>query len=77
MAPAKKQNKALKKLEKDIVKKQGKMTEAQFEDEERKVLEDRRQHTEGLGIEKDEDMGEEAYPEIAEALKDPEEEEED
>jgi hypothetical protein len=70
-------NKDLKRLEKDIVKKQGKMTEGQFEGEERKVLEDRRNNVKGLGIEKDEDAGEEPYPEIAEALKDPDESEEE
>lgn len=80
--PAKKKlkkenDKLLEKLEKDIVKKQGKLSEAELEDEERKVLEDRRQNTEGLGIEKEEDAGEEPYPEIAEALKDPDEEEEE
>lgn len=72
-----KKGKALERLEKDIVKGQGKMSEAQFEDEERKVIEDRRQHTEGLGIEKEEDAGQEPYPEVAEALKDPDEEEEE
>ena len=79
--PAKKKGRkadpALNKLEKDVVKGQGKMSEAEFEDEERKVIEDRRQHTEGLGIEKEEDAGEEAYPEIVEALKDPDKEDEE
>ncbi len=72
-----KNNKLLEKLEKDVVQKQGKLSETEFEDAERKVLEDKRQNTEGLGIEKDEDAGEEAYPEIEEALKDPEEKEEE
>lgn len=72
-----KKGKPLRRLEKDIVKRQGRMSEAELEDEERKVLEDRRQNTEGLGIEKEEDAGEEAYPEIEKALKDPEEEEEE
>ncbi|MBI4894552.1 MAG: hypothetical protein HY833_02355 [Candidatus Aenigmarchaeota archaeon] len=70
-------NKDLKKLEKDIVKKQGKMTEAQFEAEERKILEDRRNNVKGMGIEKEEEAGEEPYPEIAEALKDSDESEEE
>lgn len=70
-------DKLLKKLETDIVKNQGKMTEAQFEDEERKVLEDRRQSSEGMGIEEEEDAGQEPYPEIENALKDPDEEEEE
>lgn len=67
---------ALKKLEKDVVQHQEK-SEAQFEDEERKVIEDRRQALEGMGIEKEEDMGQEPYPEIEEALKDPDEEKEE
>jgi len=70
-------NKNLKKLEKDIVKRQGKMTEAQFEAEERKVLEDRRNSVKGMGIEKDEDAGEDPYPEITDALRDPDESEEE
>lgn len=70
-------NVALKRLESSIVGKQGKMSEVQFEDAERKVLEDRRQNTEGMGIEEEEDAGQEPYPEIAEALKDPEESEEE
>lgn len=70
-------NKNLKKLERDIVERQGKMSEAEFEDEERKVLEDRHVSREGLGIEKEEEAGEEAYPEIEKALKDPDEEEEE
>lgn len=69
-------NPALRKLEKDVVGHQEK-SEAQFEDEERKVIEDRRQALEGMGIEKEEDAGQEPYPEIEEALKDPEEEEEE
>lgn len=75
-ARRKRANPALKKLEKDVVSGQNK-SEAQFEDEERKVIEDRRQALEGMGIEKEEDMGQEAYPEIEEALKDPDEEKEE
>jgi hypothetical protein len=66
-------NAALRKLEGDIVKRQGKMSEADFEDVERKVLEGKRQNTEGMGIEEEEDAGQEPYPEIEDALKDPEE----
>lgn len=76
-APKRKPDRLLKKLEKDIVKNQGKMTEAQFQEEERKVLQDRRQSAEGMGIEEEEDAGQEPYPEIEEALKDPEEEEDE
>ena len=72
-----KRNKLLKKLERDIVKTQGKKTELEFQEEERKVLEDRRQSMEGMGIEEKEDAGEEAYPEIEKELKDPEEEDEE
>jgi len=70
-------NTALKRLERDVVSRQDRMSEVQFEDAERKVLEDRRQSTEGMGIEEEEDMGQEPYPEIAEALKDPDESEEE
>ena len=70
-------DKLLTKLENDIVKRQGKVSEAEFEDEERKVIEDRRQNAEGLGIDKEEDAGQEPYPEIEKALKDPDEEEEE
>jgi hypothetical protein len=70
-------NAALRRLESSIVGKQDRMSESQFEDMERKVLEDRRQSAEGMGIEEEEDAGEEPYPEIAEALKDPDESEEE
>jgi hypothetical protein len=76
MARKKTSNPALKKLEKDIVQHPEK-SEVQFEDVERKVIEDKRQALEGMGIEKEEDMGQEPYPEIEEALKDPEEEEDE
>lgn len=69
-------NPPLRKLEKDVVRNQEK-SEAQFEDAERKVIEDRRQALEGMGIEKEEDAGQEPYPEIEEALKDPDEEKEE
>ena len=74
----KKKDRELRKLEKDIVEqdKSGK-GEADFEDGERKVIEDIRQNREGLGIEEEEDAGQEPYPEIEKALKDPEEEEEE
>lgn len=72
-----KRNKLLKKLEKDIVKKQDQKTELEFQEEERKVLEDKKQSMEGMGIEKEEDAGQESYPEIEKALKDPDEEEEE
>jgi hypothetical protein len=75
-ARGRKGNPPLKKLERDIVKNPNK-SEAEFEDEERKVIEDRRQALEGMGIEKEEDMGQEPYPEIEEALKDPDEENEE
>lgn len=72
-----KRNKLLKKLEKDIVKKQDQKTELEFQEEERKVLEDKKQSMEGMGIEEEEDAGQEPYPEIEKALKDPDEEEEE
>lgn len=76
VAKKKESNPALKKLEKDIVQHPEK-SEAQFEDVERKVIEDKKQALEGMGIEKEEDTGQEPYPEIEEALKDPEEEEDE
>lgn len=72
-----KRNKLLKKLEKDVVKKQDQKTELEFQEEERKVLEDKKQSMEGMGIEEEEDAGQEPYPEIEKALKDPDEEEEE
>lgn len=77
--PRPKPDKALRKLEKDIVKRQGKMSEADFEAEERKVLQGRHKDSAklGMGIDEEEDSGQEPYPEIEEALKDPDEEDED
>ena len=67
---------ALKKLERKIVR-QNKTKGTEIDESDREVSEDPREVNEGLGIEKDEESGQEAYPEIEKAEKDPEEEEED
>jgi len=48
-----------------------------LDDEEESLSEDPRSTQEGLGIEEEEKTGQEPYPEIAEAEKDPDEEEEE
>ncbi len=58
----------------NLVKKYGKLlgkkdaTVAEFDEAERKLSEDVHESKEGLGIEKEEEAGEEAYPEIEEEL---------
>ena len=65
-------------LERDTVK-QGdeELPIEKIADEDDELHEDPRASNEGLGIESDEAKGEEAYPEIAEAEKDPDDEEEE
>ncbi|MFH0710990.1 MAG: hypothetical protein V1944_00260, partial [Candidatus Aenigmatarchaeota archaeon] len=55
------QNKALKRLEKDVVD-QEKKTDKELDEADRDVFEDPREKEEGLGIEKDEDAGIYPYP---------------
>jgi len=68
----------LKHLEKDIVKQnEEEIPLEHIADEEDALSEDPRETSEGLGIEEEEAKGEEAYPEIEKAEKDPDEEEEE
>ena len=62
------QSKALRRLERGIVR-QEKETDVELDEQERDVSEDPRQKEEGLGIEKDENLGEYPYPEIEQAEK--------
>jgi len=65
-------------LERDIVKQnEEEIPLEHIADEEEELSENPKELGEGLGIEEDERKGEEPYPEIAEAEKDPDEEEED
>jgi len=66
----------LKKLETKVLK-QEKVSDVEFEETEHELSEDTRETQEGLGIEEEEKKGEKAYPEIEEAEKDPDEEEEE
>lgn len=59
--------KLVKKYERLLKKKDVK--ESEFEEADRKLSEDARESEEGLGIEEEEEVGEEAYPEIDEELK--------
>jgi hypothetical protein len=71
-------SKVLRHLEKDIVKQnEEEIPLEHIADEEDALSEDPRESSEGLGIEEDEAKGEEAYPEIEKAEKDPDEEEEE
>lgn len=72
-----KNNKALAKLEKDIVKNQSKKSQTQLDEEERAISEKPIDAAEGLGIQEEEAAGQEPYPEIEKALKDPDEEEDE
>lgn len=54
---------------KQMLKKQDDFTEEEFEEIEHKLSEEIDEATEGLGIEKEEEAGEEPYPEIEEELK--------
>ena len=74
MANSKK--KILKKYEKAIVK-QEKFSQSEFEEMEHKLQEQSWESSEGLGIEKQEEKGEEAYPEIEKAIKKEADEEEE
>jgi hypothetical protein len=68
----------LKHLEKDVVKQDDEEIPLEkIADEEDELHEDPRASEEGLGIEEEEAKGEEAYPEIEKAEKDPDEEEEE
>jgi hypothetical protein len=68
----------LKHLEKDVVKQDDEEIPLEkIADEEDDLHEDPRASEEGLGIEEEEAKGQEPYPEIAEAEKDPDEEEEE
>lgn len=72
-----KQNKALRRLERGIVR-QEKETDVELDEQDRDVFEDPREKEEGLGIEKDENIGVYPYPEIEEAeKKDADEDEEE
>jgi len=71
-----KKKKLLKKLEREIVE-QKKYSEKEIEETERELQEGTEETDEGLGIEKMEEKGEEAYPEIQEVEKDPDEEDEE
>ncbi|MBS3055387.1 MAG: hypothetical protein J4452_02770 [Candidatus Aenigmarchaeota archaeon] len=72
-----KQSKALRRLERGIVR-QEKETETELDEQERDVSEDPREKEEGLGIEKDENLGIYPYPEIEQAeKKDADEDEEE
>jgi hypothetical protein len=65
-------------LERDIVKQnEEEIPLEHIADEEEELSENPKELNEGLGIEEDEKKGEEPYPEIAEAEKDPDEEEEE
>lgn len=68
--------KLLKRLEEQTVN-QNKFSPAELDETERRVLKDSRSSSEGLGIEEEEEAGQEPYSEIEEALKDPDEEEEE
>ena len=69
-AKKKKYNPALRKLEKKIVRQNiEEVSEKEVEELEHKVSEDPKESQEGLGIEKDESAGQDAYPEITEAVK--------
>lgn len=69
---------ALKHLEKDVVKQDDEEIPLEkIADEEDELHEDPRASEEGLGIEEEEAKGQEPYPEIAEAEKDPDEEDEE
>jgi len=68
----------LRHLEKDIVEQnEDENVLAHLDEEEDQLSEDPRSTNEGLGIEEEEKTGQEPYPEIAEAEKDPDEEEEE
>jgi len=70
--------KILQHLERDIVKQnEEEIPLEHIAEEEEELSEDPKELSEGLGIEEDEKKGEEPYPEIAEAEKDPDEEEEE
>ena len=71
--------KILKKYEK-LISEQDKVTEDKFQEVEHQLSEQAHETSEGLGIEKEEDAGEEAYPEIKHALEhedDPDKEDEE
>lgn len=68
----------LKHLESDVVKQNDdELPLEHIADEEESLSEDPRSTEEGLGIEEEEKAGQEAYPEIEKAEKDPDEEEEE
>jgi hypothetical protein len=68
----------LRQLEKDVVKQDDEEIPLEkIADEEDELHEDPRAAEEGLGIEAEEAKGQEPYPEIAEAEKDPDEEDEE
>lgn len=64
--------KLLKKYSKMITK-QDEVGEDKFQEVEKELSEESQETSEGLEIEDEENSGEEAYPEIAEELKDPDE----
>lgn len=66
----KRYNPALRKLEKKIVRQNvEEISSPEAEELEHEVSEDPKESREGLGIEKDESAGQDAYPEITEAVK--------
>lgn len=61
----------LKKLEKEVVGQTEETSEKEVEETEYKINEEPGESSEGLGIEKEEEKGEEAYPELDDYMKDP------
>ena len=70
-------NKDLKKLEKDIVENQDKISPAKFEEEAREVSETPFERQTGLGIEEEQEAGQEPNPEVEQAMKDPDEDDDE
>ena len=68
--------KLLKKYE-SMIQKQNEVGEDKFQEIEEKLSEDPHETSEGLGIEEEENEGQEPYPEIEKELKRNDEEEED
>lgn len=62
----------LKRLEREVVSQKEETPEKKFEETEHELQEEPGEASEGLGIEKDEEKGEEAYPELDKFMKDPE-----
>lgn len=56
-----------------MINKQNEVGEDKFQEVEKELSEESHETSEGLEIEEDENSGQEAYPEIEEELKDPDE----